>query len=125
MSELFKRTHLCGNLNIKNVEEEVVLNGWVAKQRSLGGLIFVDLRDKTGIVQITFDDTIPKRSLTRQKPCEVNTSSELRGSSKKEQQRIPISLLEKLKSLPKNWFSIQNPKPRRSISRTTTMWTTT
>ena len=60
MSELFKRTHLCGNLNIKNVEEEVILNGWVAKQRSLGGLIFVDLRDKTGIVQITFDDTIPK-----------------------------------------------------------------
>ena len=60
MSELFKRTHLCGNLNIKNVEEEVVLNGWVAKQRSLGGLIFVVLRDKTGIVQITFDDTIPK-----------------------------------------------------------------
>ena len=60
MSELFKRTHLCGNLNIKNVEEEVVLNGWVAKQRSLGGLIFVDLRDKTGIVQSTFDDTIPK-----------------------------------------------------------------
>lgn len=60
MSELFKRTHLCGNLNIKNIEEEVVLNGWVAKQRSLGGLIFVDLRDKTGIVQITFDDTIPK-----------------------------------------------------------------
>ena len=47
-------------MNIKNVEEEVVLNGWVAKQRSLGGLIFVDLRDKTGIVQITFDDTIPK-----------------------------------------------------------------
>lgn len=60
MSELFKRTHLCGNLNIENVDEEVVLNGWVAKQRSLGGLIFVDLRDKTGIVQITFDDTIPK-----------------------------------------------------------------
>lgn len=60
MSELFKRTHLCGNLNIENVDEEVVLNGWVAKQRSLGSLIFVDLRDKTGIVQITFDDTIPK-----------------------------------------------------------------
>ena len=65
MSELFKRTHLCGNLNIKNVDEEVVLNGWVAKQRSLGGLIFVDLRDKTGIVQITFDDTIPKEVFDR------------------------------------------------------------
>lgn len=60
MSQLFKRTHMCGVLNMNNVEEEVVLNGWVAKQRSLGGLIFVDLRDKTGIVQITFDDTIPK-----------------------------------------------------------------
>ena len=50
---------MCGALNINNVDEEVVLNGWVAKQRSLGGLIFADLRDKTGICQITFDDTIP------------------------------------------------------------------
>ena len=60
MSELLKRTHMCGQLNIGNVDEEVTLNGWVAKQRSLGGLIFIDLRDKTGIVQITFDDTIEK-----------------------------------------------------------------
>ena len=58
MAELFKRTHLCGTLTIADVDKEVVLNGWVAKQRSLGGLIFADLRDKTGIVQITFDDTI-------------------------------------------------------------------
>jgi len=59
MAELLKRTHMCGTLTAANVDEEVVLNGWVAKQRSLGGLIFADLRDKTGIVQITFDDTIP------------------------------------------------------------------
>ena len=59
MSELFKRTHMCGKLNIENVDQEVVLNGWVAKRRNLGGLIFVDLRDKTGIVQVTFDDKIP------------------------------------------------------------------
>ena len=59
MSELFKRTHMCGKLNIENVDQEVVLNGWVAKRRNLGGLIFVDLRDKTGIVQVTFDDRIP------------------------------------------------------------------
>ena len=59
MAELLKRTHMCGVLTAANVDEEVVLNGWVAKQRSLGGLIFADLRDKTGIVQITFDDTIP------------------------------------------------------------------
>lgn len=60
MSNLFKRTHMCGTLNIANVGDEVVLNGWVAKRRNLGGLIFVDLRDKTGIVQVTFDDTIPQ-----------------------------------------------------------------
>jgi len=60
MSNLLKRTHMCGTLNMSNVDQEVVLNGWVAKRRNLGGLIFVDLRDKTGIVQVTFDDTIPQ-----------------------------------------------------------------
>ena len=65
MSELLKRTNMCGQLNIGNVDEEVTLNGWVAKQRSLGGLIFIDLRDKTGIVQITFDDTIEKEVFER------------------------------------------------------------
>ena len=60
MSELFKRTSMCGTLNISNVDQEVILNGWVAKRRNLGGLIFIDLRDKTGIVQVTFDDTIPQ-----------------------------------------------------------------
>ena len=47
---------MCGELRISDVDREVVLNGWVAKRRNLGGLIFVDLRDKTGIVQVTFDD---------------------------------------------------------------------
>ena len=51
---------MCGTLNMDNIDQEVVLNGWVAKRRNLGGLIFVDLRDKTGIVQVTFDDTIPQ-----------------------------------------------------------------
>ena len=65
MSTLFKRTHMCGTLNISNVGDEVVLNGWVAKRRNLGGLIFVDLRDKTGIVQVTFDDKIPQELFDR------------------------------------------------------------
>lgn len=60
MAELFKRTHMCAALDINHVGEEVVLNGWVSKQRSLGGLIFVDLRDKSGIIQISFDDTTDK-----------------------------------------------------------------
>lgn len=58
MSNLLKRTHMCGELRIEDVSKEVVLNGWVAKARSLGGLVFVDLRDKTGITQITFNEDI-------------------------------------------------------------------
>jgi aspartyl-tRNA synthetase len=51
---------MCGVLTEKNIDESVVLNGWIQKRRNLGGLIFCDLRDKTGIVQIVFDDTIPE-----------------------------------------------------------------
>ena len=59
MAEVMRRTAMVGRLRSEIIGEEVVLNGWVAKQRSLGSLIFVDLRDKTGISQIVFDDTIP------------------------------------------------------------------
>ena len=48
----FKRTHMCGSLRSSDLGEEVVLMGWVAKKRNLGSLVFIDLRDKTGISQI-------------------------------------------------------------------------
>lgn len=56
MSEIFKRTHMCGELRLEDSGSQVVLNGWVAKQRSLGALVFVDIRDKTGITQVTFNE---------------------------------------------------------------------
>ena len=49
-----------GVLRASDIGKEVVLNGWAAKQRSLGSLIFVDIRDKTGITQVVFDDSIPE-----------------------------------------------------------------
>lgn len=64
---LYKRTHMCGELRLADEGKEVVLNGWVAKARSLGGLVFVDLRDKTGITQITFNEDVPETVLEQAK----------------------------------------------------------
>jgi aspartyl-tRNA synthetase len=50
-----KRTHRCTEVSAANVGEEVTVMGWVAKNRNKGGIIFVDLRDRSGIVQIIFE----------------------------------------------------------------------
>ncbi|MCK5067908.1 MAG: aspartate--tRNA ligase, partial [Bacteroidales bacterium] len=55
------RTHNCGQLNMKNVGEEVILSGWVQKSRDLGGMTFVDLRDRYGITQLVFNMEINPR----------------------------------------------------------------
>ncbi len=60
MRNVWKRTDMCGNLRIGDAGKEVVLNGWISKKRNLGGLIFCDLRDRSGIAQIVFTDKVKK-----------------------------------------------------------------
>lgn len=53
-----KRTNYCNDFDINDVGKEVTVCGWVQKQRDLGQLIFIDLRDRTGIVQLAFDESV-------------------------------------------------------------------
>jgi aspartyl-tRNA synthetase len=57
------RTHLCGTLRPSDAGAGVVLGGWVHRARDLGGLVFVDLRDRSGLVQVSFDPTSTPQEL--------------------------------------------------------------
>lgn len=52
-----KRSHRCAELSLENVGQEVTVMGWVQKSRNKGGIIFVDLRDRSGILQIIFEES--------------------------------------------------------------------
>ena len=55
------RTHTCGELNSSHLNQTVTLSGWIQKIRNLGGMTFIDLRDRYGITQLTFNSaTLPE-----------------------------------------------------------------
>jgi aspartyl-tRNA synthetase len=75
-----KRTHACGALRAEDAGTEVVLCGWVSRQRDHGGLIFIDLRDRSGIVQAVFSPEINAAALAKADGVRTEYVVSIRGA---------------------------------------------
>ena len=98
-----KRTHGCGELRRENVNEKVTLIGWVAKRRNLGSLVFIDLRDRSGICQITFDETMAGKvqEVRSEFILQVSGTVQMRGAANPKIEYAEYSTLDAVKeSLP-------------------------
>lgn len=96
-----RRTHMCGDLRTTNIDDEVVVMGWVQRKRSLGSLIFVDLRDIRGIVQVVFDDTVSKDIFEKAEKIKSEYVLAVKGVVRKRQsinKEIPTGEIEILAS---------------------------
>lgn len=64
-----RRTHYCGTVRESHCGQEIVICGWVQKSRDLGNLIFLDVRDRTGIIQLAFDDHTDRETVAKASQC--------------------------------------------------------
>ncbi|MBE6608335.1 MAG: aspartate--tRNA ligase [Ruminococcaceae bacterium] len=84
MAEFFtkedKRTVYCGQLRTSDIGKEVTVCGWIQRRRDLGSLIFIDLRDKSGVVQLAFDDATDKEVFEKAFTCRSEYVLSAKGS---------------------------------------------
>lgn len=96
-----RRTNMCGHLGMQDVGKEIVLMGWVQRERNLGGLLFIDLRDTTGISQIVFDDTVPTEVMAKAETVRSEYVVAVKGMVRERQSKnlnIPTGEVEVLAS---------------------------
>jgi len=95
------RTHTCGELRLSDINKQVTLSGWVQKSRDLGGLTFIDLRDRYGITQLAFNEDVDKvmstqaRSVAREYVIQVTGTVIERESKNKNNPTGEVELLVK------------------------------
>jgi aspartyl-tRNA synthetase len=119
-----QRTHTCGELRRSDVDREVVLNGWVHRVRNLGGLFFVDLRDRTGITQLFFSPEVFDNLDELRSECCLSVSGVVKA--REEHNRNPLmstgeievnvtafTILSNAKTLP---FPVSDEAAMKSVS---------
>jgi aspartyl-tRNA synthetase len=90
-----RRTHTCGELRLAQVGQAVTVTGWAHKVRDLGGVVFIDLRDRTGIVQLTLDPAnFPNLSEIRTEACLSLTGKVAERSPGTKNPRLPTGEIE-------------------------------
>lgn len=95
--EGLKRTNMCGDLREIHISNKVTVMGWVQRKRNLGGLVFIDLRDRTGLLQLVFGEEInreafEKADLVKSEYCIAVTGEIIKRESPNE--NLPTGLVE-------------------------------
>lgn len=82
----FNRTHSCGKLSIENEKDEVTVMGWVQKRRDHGGVIFIDVRDRSGFVQVVFNPDLDKEAFKKAEELRSEYVVAVKGTIRKRPQ---------------------------------------
>ena len=83
------RTHNCGELNISNVNQSVTLSGWVQTSRDFGGLSFIDLRDRYGVTQLAFNETVDSKIITEARLLNRESVIQVKGTVVEREKKNP------------------------------------
>ncbi|MBR5640990.1 MAG: aspartate--tRNA ligase [Firmicutes bacterium] len=89
MDKLLKRSCYCGEVREDLIGQEITVNGWVAKKRNLGSLIFADIRDRKGIVQVVFGDGTPADVLEKANSLRSEYTVGVRGTVRERESKNP------------------------------------
>ena len=109
-----KRTHRCGELSSANIGEKVTVMGWVQKNRNKGGIVFMDLRDRSGILQIVFEGEEQAELMEKAAKLRSEFVVAVVGDVEKRSGAVNENLATGEIEVLKNFASSQNPRYRRS-----------